>query len=97
QKLFLPLHFLSALAATPQEDPFLHPDDFGLLAIARLAPGTKLASLNAQLNAMSPALRTFMPPHMRSLPGWSDAYLSSQSASRGFSEIAEQYSKPLLM
>lgn len=97
QMLFLPLHFLSTLAASPQQDPFLHPEDFGLLAIARLAPGTTLASLNAQLGAMSPAMRRFLPLRLRSRPDWRNAYLSTESASRGFSEIAEQYSKPLLL
>ena len=97
QKLYLPLHFLSALAATPQQDPFLHPEDFGVLAIARLAPGTTLASLNAQLGAMTPTMRKFLPLHFRNIPVWRDAYLSAQSAQRGFSEIAEEYGKPLLL
>jgi predicted permease len=97
QKLFLPLHFLSALAATPQQDPFLHPEEFGLLAVARLAPGTTLASLNAQLGVMSPAMRRFLPLRLRSRPDWGNAYLSAESASRGFSEIAVEYSKPLLL
>lgn len=97
QKLFLPLHFLSALAATPDQDPFLHPEDFGVLAIARMAPGTTLASLNAQLKTISPAMRALVPQRFRNIPDWRDAYMSAQSASRGFSEIAEQYSKPLLL
>jgi predicted permease len=97
QKLFLPLHFLSALAATPEQDPFLHPGNFTVLVIARLAPGTTLASLNAQLKAMSPAMRTFLPPRWRKIPAFRDVYLSAESASRGYSEIAEEYSKPLLL
>jgi predicted permease len=97
QKLFLPLHFLSALATTPQQDPFLHPEGFGLLAVARMAPGTTLASLNAQLKAISPAMRTFVPARLRNIPAWRNSYMSAQSASRGFSEIAVQYSKPLLL
>jgi predicted permease len=97
QKLFLPLHFLSALVATSQQDPFLHPEDFGVLAIARLAPGTTMASLNAQLKTMTPAMRRFLPLRLRSRPDWRTSYLSVESASRGFSEIAEQYSKPLLL
>ena len=96
QKLFLPLHFFSALAATPEQDPFLHPQGFGLLAIARLAPGSTLASLNAQLGAVSPTMRKFLPLRLHNIPAWRDASLSAESASRGFSEIAEQYSKPLL-
>ena len=97
QKLFLPLHFLSALAAIPQQDPFLHPEGFGLLAIARLAPGTTLASLDAQLKTISPAMRMFLPLRLRNIPYWRNAYLSAESASRGFSEIAREYSKPLLL
>ncbi|HTU51886.1 MAG TPA: ADOP family duplicated permease [Acidobacteriaceae bacterium] len=97
QKLFLPIHFLSALATTPQQDPFLHPEGFGVLAIARMAPGTTLASLNAQLKTMSPAMQTFVPARLRNIPAWRNSYMSAQSASRGFSEIAVQYSKPLLL
>ncbi len=97
QKLFLPLHFLSTLAATPQQDPFLHPEEFGVLAIARLAPGTTLASVNAQLQLISPAMRKFLPLRLRDIPDWRNAHLNAESASRGFSEIAEEYRKPLLL
>lgn len=98
QKLFLPLHFLSALAATPDQDPFLHPDRLAVLDVARLQPGTTLGALNAQLQAISPAvMRTLLPPRIRSAPLWRNAHLAAEPTGRGFSEIANDYSKPLLL
>ncbi|MGC2161572.1 MAG: ADOP family duplicated permease [Silvibacterium sp.] len=98
QRVYLPLHFISALATTPAQDPFRHPENLAMLAVVRLQPGTTLRGLNAQLRAMSPAMmQTLVPARMRNLPPFRRAYLTAESASRGFSEIAEQYSKPLLL
>ena len=98
QNLYLPLHFLSALAPTPEHDPFLHPDHLAMLAIARLQPGTSLASVNAQLQAISPSvMQTLLPISLRTARRWRGAHLSAESARRGFNEIAEDYSRPLLL
>ena len=97
QKLYLPLHFLSALAANPQQDPFLHPENLAVLAVARLDPGTTLSALNAGLAAMSPSLRSLEPQRVQHEPEFHTAHLAAESARRGFSEIAEDYAKPLLL
>lgn len=97
QKLYLPLHFLSALAANPQQDPFLHPENLAVLAVARLDPGTTLSALNAGLAAMSPSLRSLEAQRVQHEPEFRTAHLAAESARRGFSEIAEDYAKPLLL
>jgi predicted permease len=98
QKLYLPLHFLSVLATTPAQDPFQHPQMLAMVAVARLQPGTSLRALNVQLKAMSPAIvQTLVPPRIRNMPRFQNAQLNAESARRGFSEIAEDYGKPLLL
>lgn len=98
QRLYLPLHFMSALATTPAQDPFQHPEGLAMLAVARLQPGTSLRALNAQLQAMSPAiLKTLVPPRFRNMPPFRNAQLNAESARRGFSEIEHNYGKPLLL
>lgn len=97
QKMYLPLHFLSALAASSQQDPFLHPENLAVLAVARLDPGITLSALNAGLAAMSPSLRSLEPQRVQHEPEFRTAHLAAESARRGFSEIAEDYARPLLL
>lgn len=98
KKLYLPMHFLSALAPSPAQDPYQHPDTLAYLPLARLAPGSTLASLNAELRSLStPTLGALLPQRLRNSPSFRDAYLSADSASRGFSLIRLRYSKPLFL
>ena len=97
-RLYLPLHFFSALASTPEQDPLRHPEEFNMVTVARLEPGTSLRSLNAQLAAMSPTLiKTLVPQRIKNLPEFRGATIAARSSARGFSEIANDYSKPLLL
>lgn len=95
---YLPLHFLSVLANIKANDPFADPQHFMLLSLARLAPGMTLRRLNVQLKAMSP---TLLPAELsqstlaQSL--WKHAYLHAEPAGHGFSIIATEYEKPLLL
>ena len=99
QKLYLPMHFLSAMAPSPAQDPYQHPDTLAYhLAVARLAPGSTLVSLDAELRSLStPVIAALLPPRLRNSPSFQDAYLSANSASRGFSSIRLRYSKPLFL
>jgi predicted permease len=98
ERVYLPLSFFSVLAPTPEHDPFRHPENFAMLTVARLEPGTTLRSLNVQLAAMSPTLiKTLVPQRMQNLPLARGARIAAQSAARGFSEIANDYNKPLLL
>lgn len=98
QKIYLPLHFFSALAATPSEDPFQHPENFGLVTIARMKPGTTVDMINAQMETLSPfVMHDLLPQRLRNLPAFQNAHLAAESVASGFSEIARQYSRPLLL
>lgn len=97
QKLYLPLHFMSALAAKPAQDPFQHPQDLGVLTVARLRPGTSLRELNVQLKAMSPGLQALLPARILNMPQFRNARIDAESAGRGFSEIEQDYGKSLLL
>lgn len=98
ENVYLPVHFMSALATTTAQDPFRHPENLAMLAVARMQPGTTIRQLNAELASMSPAIiQTLVPPRIRNLPEARRAYLAAESSARGFSEIAREYSKPLLL
>lgn len=98
QKVYLPLHFVSALAATPQQDPFQHPDTLAMLAVARIQDGTTLQALNAQLAAVSPSVvHGLVPQRILNMPQFRRAHLVAKSAARGWSEIADDYTRPLVL
>src|ERR1700752_1811630 len=42
ERVYLPLSFFSALAPTSEQDPLRHPENFAMLTVARLEPGTTL-------------------------------------------------------
>jgi predicted permease len=98
QRLFLPMHFLSAIAATPQQDPYQHPESMAFEAVARLASGSTLTSLKAELAALNPqTVKSMIPQRLLHSPFFRSAQPSAESASRGFSLIEEQFGKPLLL
>ena len=97
QKVFLPLHFVSAIASSPERDPFRHPERLGMQTIARLRSGATLESLNAELAARTPAMKVLLPPQLLESPVFRGAHLAAQSAARGFSSIALRYAQPLFL
>ncbi|WP_263359305.1 ADOP family duplicated permease [Acidicapsa ligni] len=98
EKVYMPMYFFSKLASKPSEDPYTNLDNFWVLTIGRLRPGVSLAALNTELAAASPAvLHTLVPPAMLMRPDLRGASLASESASRGFSAIARDYSQTLLL
>ena len=97
-KLYLPAHFESKLASTPEQDPYAHPEQRFELAIGRLAPGASLAQANAELaSTYSAVWHEMVPAPMRASPFLKGASLVVTSASRGFSGLAKQYGSSLLM
>jgi predicted permease len=95
-KFYLPARFASELAPSPNQDPYKHPEKFYGVAIGRLRPGVSLSALNAELAARNPSfMRALIPPAMLASPRFHNAMLSAQSASRGFSDLAQQYGQPL--
>jgi len=98
EKVYMPLHFFTQLASKPSEDPYHDLDRFYVLTLARLRPGSSVASLNSELAAASPAiLSTLVSPQILRQPDNRGAYLSSEPASKGFSAIARDYTQTLLL
>ena len=97
-QIYLPSHFVSALASTPDQDPYIHPEMFQMLAFGRLRPGASLATLNAELAAASPSfIHALVPANVLANPIFRQATLSARSASRGMSFLEHQYRQPLLL
>jgi predicted permease len=97
-QLYLPAHFVSTLATTPDQDPYVHPEMFHMLAFGRLRPGVTLAALNAELAAASPSfVHELLPAKMLAGPLFRRATLAAQSGSRGLSFLDHQYRQPLLL
>ena len=97
-KVFLPAHFASVVADSPQQDPYQHPDTAFTMALARLAPGVTLETANAELAASFTSVwREMLPPRMRDMPSLKGATLVAHSASRGFSALEMRYRPALLM
>ncbi len=95
-KVYLPAHFGSEIAPSPDEDPYKNPEKFYGIAIGRLRPDVSLSALNAELAATSPSvMHALIPPAMLASPRFHNATLSAQSASRGFSYLASEYGQPL--
>jgi predicted permease len=96
--LYLPAHFISTLATTPDHDPYIHPEMFHMLAFGRMRQGVSLATLNAELAAASPSfLHELVPAKMLADPVFRQATLAARSASRGMSFLDHQYRQPLLL
>ena len=97
-KLYLPAHFASKLAATADQDPYLHPESRFEIALGRLARGVSLTQANAELaSGYASAWRDMIPAPMRDSPFMRGATLVVSPANRGFSELAVQYGSSLLM
>jgi predicted permease len=96
-QIYLPSHFV-ALASTPDQDPYIHPEMFQMLAFGRLRPGASLATLNAELAAASPSfIHALVPANVLANPIFRQATLTARSASRGLSFLDRQYRQPLLL
>ena len=95
QMLFLPMHFISAVAPSSAQDPYQTPDGRAFLALARLSPGSTLTSLKAELDTLH--THSLLPLRVKDSPVYKHVHIATESASRGFSEIEEHYSKPLIL
>lgn len=96
--VYFPAHFQSVLAGTPDQDPYLHPQENFMLALGRLKPGASLSSLNAELAAESATLKqATMPAAMLASPPMRKALLTAQSGSRGLLGLGPEYARSLLL
>ncbi len=99
EKLYMPMHFRSAISNGQQLDPYAHPDVQSMLTIGRLRTGVSLSTLNAEFAAASPAFKkNFLTAEAQSSARMRNATLTAQSASRGFAYgLNFQYRQPLLL
>jgi hypothetical protein len=52
ERIMLPMHFLSAMAATPELDVYRTPEKSQVMVLGRLRPGSTLRQLNAELESI---------------------------------------------
>jgi putative ABC transport system permease protein len=96
--VYLPSHFVSTIVPTPDQDPYIHPEMFQMLAFGRLRPGASLATLNAELAAASPSfIHELVPAKILANPLFRQATLTARSGSRGMSFLDQQFRQPLLL
>ncbi len=96
--VYLPSHFVSTVVPTPDQDPYIHPEMFQMLAFGRLRPGASLATLNAELAAASPSfIHELVPAKILANPLFRQATLTARSGSRGMSFLDQQFRQPLLL
>jgi predicted permease len=98
EQLYLPMHFASEIAPSPDQDPYKHTDRFFGFAIGRLRRGVSLSTLNAELAAQSPSvMHALISPAMLASPRLHNATLAAQSARRGLSFLESDYRQPLFL
>jgi predicted permease len=97
-KVYLPAHFLTQLAGSPEHDPYVHPEVPNWLALGRLRSGVSLSALNAELAAVSPSVtHTLLPPFVLADHTFRQARLAAESASRGFSGPGKDFDQLLFL
>ncbi|HEY2468308.1 MAG TPA: ABC transporter permease [Terracidiphilus sp.] len=98
ERIMLPMHFLSAMAATPELDVFRTPDKSQVGVIGRLRPGSTLSQLNAELGSIPQSeVRVLLPEQWRSVPDFRDVTLGAGPQGRGFAWIGKAYQQSLLL
>jgi predicted permease len=98
EQLYLPMHFASEIAPSPDQDPYKHADRLFGFAIGRLRQGVSLSTLNAELGTESPSvMHALISPAMLASPRLHNATLAAQSARRGLSFLETDYRQPLFL
>ena len=98
ERIMLPMHFLSAMAASPELDVYREPEKSEVMVIGRLRPGSTLRQLNAELESIPrDEVKTLLPAQWRPFPNFRDATLAAESKGRGFAWIGKQNRQSLLL
>jgi predicted permease len=96
--VYLPAHFESVLAPSPEMDPYLHPESSFTFALGRLKPGHSLQALGAELAAESDALKqSTLPAAMLHAPQIRHMQLGVRAGSRGVFGLQDKYDHALLL
>ncbi|MGA8289233.1 MAG: ADOP family duplicated permease [Acidobacteriaceae bacterium] len=97
-RIMLPMHFLSAMAATPELDVYRTPQKSEVMVLGRLRPGSTLRQLNAELASISQdEIKILLPEQWRSIPDFRAATLHAESQGHGFAYIGKQNRQSLLL
>src|ERR1700744_2050678 len=92
ERIMLPMHFLSAMAATPELDVSRTPEKSQVMVLGRLRPGSTLSQLNAELRSIPQSeVKMLLPAQWRSIPNFRDVTLGAESEGRGFAWIDKKY------
>jgi predicted permease len=98
ERTMLPMHFLSAMAATPELDVYRTPEKSQVMVLGRLRQGSTLRQLNAELDSIpQDEVKTIMPAQWRSIPDFRGATLRAESKGQGFAFIGKQYRQSLML
>ena len=98
ERMMLPMHFLSAMAAAPELDVYRTPEKSEVMVLGRLRPGSSLSQLNAELQSIpQDEVKTLLPAQWRSIPDFTGATLYADSRAQGFAFIRNQYRQSLML
>jgi predicted permease len=98
ERIMLPMHFLSAMAATPELDVYRTPEKSQVMVLGRLRPGSTLRQLNAELGSIpQDEVKLLLPEQWRSIPDFRGATLRAEAQGHGFAWIGKQNRQSLLL
>jgi putative ABC transport system permease protein len=98
ERIMLPMHFLSAMSATPELDVYRTPEKSQVMVLGRLRPGSTLRQLNAELESIPQSeVKMLLPAQWRSIPDFRGATLRAEAKGRGFAWIGTQYGQSLML
>jgi predicted permease len=98
ERIMLPMHFLSAMSATPELDVYRTPEKSEVMVLGRLHPGSTLGQLNAELGSIpQDEVKTLLPAQWRPIPDFNGATLGAEAKGRGFAFIGKQNRQSLML
>lgn len=98
ERIMLPMHFLSAMSATPELDVYRTPEKSEVMVLGRLRPGSTLSQLNAELATIpQDEVKTLLPAQWRPIPDFNGATLGAEAKGRGFAYIGKQNRQSLML
>ena len=98
ERIMLPMHFLSAMSATPELDVYRTPEKSQVMVLGRLRPGSTLSQLNAELASIpSDEVKTLLPAQWRPVPDFKGATLGAEAQGRGFAFIRKENRQALML
>ena len=98
ERILLPMHFLSAMSATPELDVYRTPEKSQVMVLGRLRPGSTLEQLEAELASIPrDEVRTILPAQWRPIPEFRGVSLGAEAKGHGFAFIGKQNRQSLML